>query len=157
MNESFTGYRGKNEIYGRSSNRTKAKARNLTMPTLPPDHALRMQRVLLALEGVSIGDGLGDFYLYAMNPIEEKIRARLVPPAPWLYTDDTDMALAVAEVLGRGGGIDREQLAAAFVRRYRGTRRDYGRTTCGILDAMIAGTPWRVAAQGACNEQQPVV
>ncbi len=71
--------------------------------TRQPDHALRMERAMLSLEGLSVGDAFGQRFFFAPS-VESLIGQRAFPQPPWPYTDDTEMALAIVEVLGRAPG-----------------------------------------------------
>lgn len=53
----------------------------------------RMQRALLSLDGLSVGDAFGERFFYVPN-VESVIAQRAVPKGAWRYTDDTEMALA---------------------------------------------------------------
>src|SRR5688572_11064830 len=83
--------------------------------SLPPDHADRLQRARLALDGLSAGDAFGQQF-FADLPRE--IATRTPPLPPWRFTDDTEMALAIFEVLGDHGCIDQDLLARQFALRY---------------------------------------
>jgi ADP-ribosylglycohydrolase len=83
------------------------------MSPLPPDHAERMTRVRLALDGLSVGDAFGGRFFV---PPDE---SRAVPSAPWPYSDDTEMALAIVSMLDQRGRIDPDELARDFARRYQ--------------------------------------
>jgi ADP-ribosylglycohydrolase len=111
------------------------------------DAGRRMQLVALALDGLSVGDALGERYF----GVGDDLIARRVLPEPfWFYTDDTEMALAIAHVLDRCGHIEQDELAAAFAQRYRrNPRRGYGATAHQILTAISNGKPWRHAAAAA--------
>jgi ADP-ribosylglycohydrolase len=68
---------------------------------------------------------------------EQAIELRLVPPPRWVTSDDTEMAVAVVDVLRRHGGIEQGALASAFaghhaVDPYRGC----GPAAHDILHAM---------------------
>src|SRR5206468_3681018 len=92
----------------------------------PPDHDVRMRRASLSLDGLSVGDAFGQRFFYPPS-VESLIAERAVPNPPWQYTDDTEMALAVVDVLHRHGRVDRDDLAAVFARRYRADpSRGYG-------------------------------
>lgn len=121
---------------------------------LPPDHADRMARARLALDGLSVGDAFGSqFFLQGNAPLLFGPR-RADPPGPWRYTDDTEMALGILEVLARHGTIDQDDLALTFARRYAlEMYRGYGAGAHGILSAIGSGTPWREAAGGAFGGQ----
>src|SRR5437764_6586206 len=112
----------------------------------PPDHRFRMERAHLSLDGLSVGDAFGQRFFYAPS-VESLIAERAVPAPPWPYTDDTEMALALVEVLSRRGRIEQDDLAGVFARRYRANpARGYGGTAHGILAALGAGVPWQAAS-----------
>lgn len=113
---------------------------------LPPDQADRMVRAHLALDGLSVGDAFGQRFFYPPS-VESLIAERAVPASPWEYTDDTEMALAIAEVLSRRRQIDQDDLAGVIARRYRvNPGRGYGGTAHGILMALGAGEPWQAVS-----------
>lgn len=117
------------------------------MHTLPPDHAERMARARLALDGVSLGDGFGERFFDPIDIVARRLADRQLPPAPWGTTDDTEMAVAVTAILDRCGAVDRDLLAAEFARRYaRDPRRGYGGTAHHILRALASGADWRVVS-----------
>ena len=53
---------------------------------LPLDHAARMARAQLSLEGLSVGDGFGERFFVAEQVVEMLVRERAVPRAPWRWT-----------------------------------------------------------------------
>jgi ADP-ribosylglycohydrolase len=125
---------------------------------LPTDHVVRMQRALLSLDGLSVGDGFGECFFGNWRVVERRLEQRDAPPPPWLYTDDTVMALSIVRCLERYGHIEQDALASAFAREYnRDPGRGYGGTAHGILRAIGEGTPWQTAAgrvfdgQGSCG------
>ena len=65
---------------------------------LPSDHAARMDRLRLSLDGLSIGDAFGQRF-FGPVAMGDQLVSRQLPPGPWKYTDDTEMALALASVL----------------------------------------------------------
>ncbi len=106
----------------------------------------RMECARLSLDGLSVGDAFGQRFFYPPS-VESLIAERALPRPPWPYTDDTEMALAIVEVLAHRGRIDQDALASAFARRYRvDPDRGYGGMAHEILGAIGAGTPWSVAA-----------
>jgi ADP-ribosylglycohydrolase len=114
--------------------------------TLPADHSARMERALLSLDGLSVGDAFGQRF-FGPPSVELQIAERSFPKPPWPYTDDTEMALAILESLECRGRIDQDDLARSFARRYRANPcRGYGGTAHGILERLGAGIPWQVAA-----------
>ena len=125
---------------------------------IPADHEERMQRALLSLDGLSVGDGFGETFFTSAAVIERRLEQFDPPPPPWFVTDDTTMALSIVRCLKRYGHIEQDALAARFAREYaRDPLRGYGGTAHGILRAIGEGVPWRVAAgwvfdgQGSCG------
>jgi ADP-ribosylglycohydrolase len=125
---------------------------------LPIDHEARLQRALLSLDGLSVGDAFGECFFGNPRVAERRIERRDPPPGPWLFTDDTTMALSIVRCLKRYGHIERDALALAFAREYvRDPTRGYGGTAHGILQAIHAGNSWRDAAgrvfngEGSCG------
>ena len=118
--------------------------------TLPADHAERMRRVLLSLDGLSVGDGFGECFFVSTHTIERRLELRELPKAPWTFTDDTTMALSIVRCLQRNGFIDQDKLAAAFVEEYaRNPNRGYGGMARHILSAIRAGDSWKEASRRA--------
>src|SRR4051812_24027151 len=102
------------------------------------------------LLGQAIGDALGGRF---EAQSAEGIRSRF-PTATALieypqdeiwYTDDTQMAIGIAETLIAGGEIVEEHLCAAFVANYVPSR-GYGRGARAVLDAMEDGKDYREVA-----------
>ncbi len=109
------------------------------------DHLDAKQRARLSLQGLSVGDALGEcFFGYARYVIDQ-IRARALPSRPWSYTDDTEMALSIVEVLFADGHLDPDHLAAAFARRFD-VARGYGAGAYRILLDIQRGVPWHEVA-----------
>src|SRR4051812_33710830 len=104
------------------------------MTMRPPDHELRINRVALALDGLSIADAFGEQFFGPPGTMARRIQARQLPESPWRYTDDTEMALGIAEVLESHGEVDQDELAKVFARRFAANRhRGYGHTAFEIL------------------------
>jgi ADP-ribosylglycohydrolase len=119
----------------------------MTSYALPTDHTARLDRARLALDGLSVGDALGEtcFLPENWNALIENPRA--TARRPWPYTDDTTMALAIFEVLGEFGRIDQDALARRFAARYRAAPwRGYGAGAHRLLAQILGGADWRVAA-----------
>ncbi|MGK5677015.1 ADP-ribosylglycohydrolase family protein [Micromonospora sp. URMC 106] len=114
-----------------------------------PDTRLALARDSLA--GLSVGDALGSqFFVPGRHPAD--LAAGKLPPPPWEWTDDTEMACSVVAALAAEGAIDRDALAMAFAERcepYRG----YGPGAVTILRLIRTGTPWPVAAASAFDGQ----
>jgi poly(ADP-ribose) glycohydrolase ARH3 len=97
------------------------------------------------LLGLALGDALG-------APHEGGLLERLVwrligktkaGEARW--TDDTQMALDVAESLIEAGGLDPDALAKRFAKSYRWSR-GYGPSTTKVLKRIRRGEDWRRAS-----------
>jgi ADP-ribosylglycohydrolase len=111
-------------------------------------------RARVALDGLSIGDALGERYFDPANISRLMGNIVAVPPGPWRWTDDTAMACSIVEVLEARGTLDEDALAAAFARRYQAEpNRGYGAGAHRYFRAVAAGTPWRDAASALFNGQ----
>lgn len=118
--------------------------------SLPSNHDARVERMLLSLDGLSIGDAFGERFFVHPDRVHGLIENRVVPAAPWQFTDDTAMALSIVEVLQRVGTIDQDLLAHAFARRYAAEPdRGYGGGAHGILQSIGIGVPWKVTSGAA--------
>ncbi len=118
------------------------------------NHQERLSRAYQSLIGLSVGDALGGFFegasIKRMAPTVEK---RLVPfVKPWRFTDDTNMALSIYEVLRKCGEIDQDMLAASFADHFVGGR-GYGMGVRKLVARIRDGTPWREAAQNLFSKQ----
>lgn len=120
--------------------------------TLPKDHADRLKRAFLALEGLSVGDAFGERFFRVPLVVESMINARALPNPPWRYTDDTEMALSVVEVLSATGSIDQDLLASAFAIRFDPSR-GYGAIANRILREIGLGGSWRILSKAAFEGQ----
>lgn len=110
------------------------------------EHAIRLRRARLSLEGLSLGDAFGRHFFYTPH-VAWLVEQRAMPAPPWRYTDDTIMALSVYDTLAQFGQVDQDHLAAGFARRYMAdTGRGYGLTARDILVDIARGTPWPEAA-----------
>jgi len=120
----------------------------MTHPMFPIDHSARLDRARLALDGLSVGDALGEtcFLPENWNAFIEDPRA--TAQGPWPYTDDTTMALAIFEVLDDFGCIDQDALAQRFAARYQAASwRGYGAGAHRLLAQILRGIDWRVATE----------
>jgi ADP-ribosylglycohydrolase len=101
-----------------------------------------MRRVRLALDGLSVGDAFGGRFF---TPADE---SRLIPAAPWPWSDDTEMAQAIVSGLDRHGRIEPDELALDFARRYQADPyRGYGLTVRRVLEDIAEGVHWDRAAR----------
>ena len=51
-----------------------------------------VERAWLSLDGLSVGDTFGERFFGPPEEVTKRIAARTLPPSPWSYTDDTEMA-----------------------------------------------------------------
>jgi ADP-ribosyl-[dinitrogen reductase] hydrolase len=114
----------------------------------------RADRYLGCLLGLACGDALG-------GPVEFVSRDEIARRYPnglrdfvgggWLHltpgeiTDDTQMTLALARSLARGGDLDMEDVAARFLAWFKTKPKDVGRTTAAALQHLAFGRSWREA------------
>ncbi|AGC44196.1 hypothetical protein MYSTI_02880 [Myxococcus stipitatus DSM 14675] len=118
----------------------------------PVDHAERMSRALLSLEGLSVGDGFGERFFAARSLVAEVVEARRAPAPPWPYTDDTEMALALVQVLDEHGRVAQDRLAQLFAKRFRDNPyRGYGGGAIEILERIHLGMDWRPVSSQVFN------
>jgi ADP-ribosylglycohydrolase len=122
---------------------------------LPRDHPERMQRAALALDGLSVGDALGEactcFYRRHFDALEQD--PENTPPMPWPWTDDTAMAIGLYEVLGELGRVDQDALAKRFAARFAAQpHRGYGAGAYRLLTAVHTGGDWRRASRSVFRD-----
>lgn len=104
------------------------------------------RRAAVSLTGLALGDAFGQQVFYIKpDEVLTHIERRLLAPAPWHWTDDTNMALSVLATLCSCGAIDQDALAADFAGRYD-PRRGYGGGMIGLLTALSSGGDWRILA-----------
>lgn len=108
-----------------------------------PDH--RLQRARQSLLGLCLGDALGSQFFIPAN--RGHLASRSVPPGPWQWTDDTEMACSVYLTLAVHGEIDQDDLAASFA-RWHDFDRGYGPATGRMLRLVREGGDWRSLASG---------
>jgi len=114
----------------------------MTTQGRPADHRECLERALLSLEGLSVGDAFGGKFFTPPG------RDRAVPPPVWRYSDDTEMALVIVGVLERHGRIEQEDLASLFARRYQADPyRGYGLSVRRVLEGIGEGGPWHASAR----------
>ncbi|MFH8348345.1 ADP-ribosylglycohydrolase family protein [Streptomyces sp. NPDC018045] len=116
------------------------------------DHrdADRFERALKSLRGLSLGDALGSqFFVPANYP---HLKRRELPPSPWQWTDDTEMACSVVAVLADHGRIDQDALARSFA-DHHDVDRGYGPAVNRMLRLVREGGDWRELASALFNGQ----
>lgn len=104
----------------------------------------RAARALASLRGLATGDGLGA--QFAVPARLGALRRRELPPEPWRWTDDTELACSVVAVLAEHGEVDQDALAASFA-AHHDTSRGYGRAVDRMLRLVRReGADWRESA-----------
>jgi ADP-ribosylglycohydrolase len=103
-------------------------------------------RARLSLDGLSVGDAFGERFFGPPGEVLKRISRRELPDAPWTYTDDTEMALSILEILEERGGIDQNVLATRFADRMQFSR-NYGQGTYAVLCGVKDGLDWRLLTQ----------
>ncbi|QFG24722.1 ADP-ribosylglycohydrolase family protein [Actinomadura sp. WMMB 499] len=104
----------------------------------------RSERAKGSLAGLSVGDAFGDqFFLLANRDVSAETGT---PPAPWIWSDDTEMACSITDVLNQAGQIHQDDLARAFADRMDIGRR-YGAGALELLERIRRGDDWRRASR----------
>lgn len=103
----------------------------------------RFHRALASLQGLAVGDALGSqFFVPAHYP---SLKRRELPPGPWSWTDDTEMACSVLAVLAEHGRVDQDALARSFA-DHHDFDRGYGPAVNRMLRLVREGGDWRELA-----------
>lgn len=110
----------------------------------------RCKRALGSLCGLAIGDALGSQFFFRRN--YHALQERRMPPGPWSWTDDTEMACSIYAVLCGFGSINQDALMASFVEHYDSERR-YGPGMSRLLRQLRGGGSWRELAGGLFGGQ----
>ena len=144
------------------------------MPAAFTEGAARQDRALGCLLGLAVGDALGTTLEFARRDSRPAVTDMVgggpfgLPPGAW--TDDTSMALCLAESLLAHGRVDPHDLMTRFVRWYRdghnsvtGTCFDIGGATRAALerflrtgDPLAGSTDPRSAGNGSIMRLAPV-
>ncbi|WP_435593003.1 ADP-ribosylglycohydrolase family protein [Nocardia sp. bgisy118] len=107
----------------------------------------RRSRAVASLRGLTVGDAFGGCFFVPDNL--PALRARALPPDPWWWTDDTEMACSVVAVLHRHGRVDQDALAASFA-EHHDFDRGYGPSANRMLRLIRQeGGDWRELATEA--------
>ncbi|MCS7338514.1 MAG: ADP-ribosylglycohydrolase family protein [Verrucomicrobiae bacterium] len=123
-------------------------------PIKPADQSERLARTLLSLHGLAIGDGIGEMMFSRPDKAHRMILENDLPAGPWWHTDDTEMAIAIVEVLRLLGSVNQDALARQFAWRYeRDPDRGYGTGARHLLRMMTQGADWRVTSREAFGGQ----
>lgn len=108
-----------------------------------------MTRAVHSLQGLSCGDAFGERFFHHPEVAKSLIAQRVLPTKPWRFTDDTAMAIALAEILEEFGGIHAERLARSFGERFLADpHRGYGPAMHSLLPELAENpTRWRDLSQ----------
>ncbi len=138
----------------RTAKRLLAEHPNTWNANLPADHAARVERMKLSLDGLGLGDALGEMLCYRAPTAPQRLAEDNLPSGPWFHTDDTEMAISICAVLKSHGFIDQDALAKRFARRFeRDPDRGYGKMTRIQMREIMAGAKWRETAANAFGGQ----
>ncbi|MFI9568249.1 ADP-ribosylglycohydrolase family protein [Streptomyces rishiriensis] len=110
----------------------------------------RLERALASLRGLAVGDALGSQFFVPVNyPL---LQRRELPPGPWQWTDDTEMACSVVAVLTAHHRIDQDALARSFA-EHHDFDRGYGPAVNRLLRLVREGSDWRELSSALFNGQ----
>lgn len=112
-----------------------------------PCNNSRLLRTQTSLEGLAVGDAFGAWLSsFSLDRHHHYFEVRQLPTAadsPWRFTDDTQMALSLIEVLLHEERIDQDRLVESFVAHYDPSR-GYGASIHRMLREVHAGgRSWR--------------
>ena len=107
-----------------------------------------IERALLSLEGLSVGDAFGERFMGPPERVHSFIARRAEPGGVWRWTDDTAMAISIVDQLEEAGTIDRDDLAERFAENFDPVR-GYGAGAYRILRAIQDGAHWRDVSASA--------
>jgi len=131
-----------------------ASSSNTHVQRRPVDHAQRLAQAQLSLDGLGLGDAIGEMCAYQAPRASRRLRENDLPGGPWFHTDDTEMAISIVQTLRVHGFVEPDALARRFARRFeRDPDRGYGRMTRVQLRQIIAGEKWQTTAANAFGGQ----
>jgi ADP-ribosylglycohydrolase len=116
-------------------------------------HEERMARARCSLEGLSVGDALGDQFFLPYEDVERLVGKRELPPTPWQYSDDTQMALSIYSILLQHAEIIQDALAESFA-TYYDPGRGYGPSMHRQLRSLRNGRSWQEVAPSQFDGQR---
>lgn len=113
-----------------------------------------VQRLRGCAVGAAVGDALGmPLEFGPRQPTDQLIRSMIPGRLPaGSFTDDTEMALALAESLLVKSPLEPEDLAQRFIAWMQTNPPDVGIQTASILSWMKNGLDWRAASLKALQE-----
>jgi len=112
-----------------------------------------VDKFLGGMLGTALGDAIGELAFRFRE--ERALRRRIAAAGPLIYTDDTAMAIALAESLLQAGGLDEQHLGDTFCNHFQ--REPWRGYASGppTLFALVQqqGLPYTQAAQRLFNGQ----
>lgn len=113
-------------------------------------HEAAISRALLSLDGLSVGDALGQLMSTCSRSARRIIEQGSLPGPYWWHTDDTQMAMAIVEELAEGLKINGDSLAKRFLIRYLADPgRGYGKGVRLQMEQIADGASWEKASTQA--------
>jgi ADP-ribosylglycohydrolase len=113
----------------------------------------RLARAYQSLQGLCCGDAFGERFFIPEERARSLIDQKALPAPPWIFTDDTMMAISIVATLEEREEIDQNHLATSFARNYDPTR-GYGPAMHGLLASIRQrGGHWREEAQALFGGQ----
>src|SRR5258708_7726095 len=124
------------------------------------DRDERLERAIGSMEGLSVGDALGS-YFPGHNMVVQSARAtnRMLPTAPWHYTDDSEMAFSIVSLLKQHAEIVQDDLAQRFARCFNTwptARRAKTSVRRAMSNAMIRCIAWWGGSVMAAISPRPI-
>ena len=112
-----------------------------------------VQKFLGGMVGTGLGDAIGEMAF--RSPGEETLRAQVAQIDSFLYTDDTAMAIGLAESIVRAGGLDPQDLGDTFRANFmREPWRGYASGPPNVFSRVERyGMPYAEAAKGLFGGQ----
>ncbi len=124
----------------------------MNSPTVPPPSDSNLQRALLSLDGLSVGDALGQLLSTCARTARAVVERDGLPGPHWWHTDDTQMGMAIVEELAVARKIVPATLVQRFARRFADDPgRGYGKGARMQLEQIARGASWRVTSAQAFN------
>ena len=121
-----------------------------TLYSLSSMHTTQLQNAREILDGLSVGDAIGEALSYRFYEARQCIEDLEDSGASLCYTDDTEMACAIYDSLSQLKSIDEDHLAWLFAKRYKkDPDRGYGKMARKILQDISVGVPWRESSSRA--------
>src|SRR5260370_21457377 len=84
----------------------------------------RLARAYQSLQGLCCGDAFGERFFIPEKTAISLIDQKALPAPPWIFTDDTMMAISIVSTLEEREEIDQHHLATSFATNYDPTRGD---------------------------------